>query len=241
MRSRLSLLLFLLLATPAYGAIAFDAVTTNAQTTGDLSFSHTPVGTPRGVLVYVVTNAVGSDEVVGITYGGTAMTETASSPVVNSTGELGASHCFFLGSSVPAGAQTVAVDVGAGTVSIAACVTVTAANDTSVVTTGSVLSNNTATTTTTLLLGGVSSFCMTGFWTGLNAVTNFAPLTGWTERIENDFTSQCAGIYTYDTVGTTDVSAGYTNSGGDDAALHNIAIRENAVVGGSAAQVILVS
>ena len=209
-------------------AIAFDATTTTGQVTGDNRFTHTPVGTPKGALVYIVINGlVGT--VSGVTYGGVAMAETANSPASNTTGELGGSHCFFLGSGLPTGAQTVAVDMLLGTeVNIVGCITVTAANDTSVVTTAKVESNNTTTTTATLSLGGVSSFCATGFWTGLNAVTSFAPLTSWTGSTETDFGAQCGGIYTYDIIGTTDVSGGYSNTGGDDCAMHTIAIRENA-------------
>lgn len=39
-------------------------------------WTHTPVGTPRGIIVQVVQNA-GTDEVTGVTYGSVAMTEDA--------------------------------------------------------------------------------------------------------------------------------------------------------------------
>ena len=231
MRTIKLLVPLILICQTAFGAVAFDAFTAQAQTTGDFTISHTPAGTPRGAIVYVIMNGA-AITVSSVTYGGQTMTETASSPVSNITGELGSSHCFFLGTGIPAGTQNVVVDVLLGTeVSVGGVVTLTADSDTSVVTTGSVLSDNTTTTTTTLSLGGVSSFVMTGFWSGLNQITNITPLTGWTERLENDYGAATAGIYTYDTVGTTDVSAGYANSGGDDAAMHAIAVRENAVAG----------
>lgn len=208
-------------------AIAYDAFTSNAGGTGDYSFTHTPVGTPRGVIVYCIFNgaAIG---ITGITYGGVAMAETANSPASNLTGELGASHCFFLGSGIPTGAQTVAIDVPLGTeVSVAGCITLTAGNDTSVVTTGKFESNNQMNPSLTLSLGGVSSFCALGAWSGQGAVGNITPLTGWTDRFENDFGNQVGVVYTYDTIGTADVTAGYT-AGGDDVALHALAVRENA-------------
>lgn len=206
-------------------AIAFDAFTSSTGGTGDYSFSHTPVGTPKGVIVYVIFNgaAIG---ISGVTYGGVAMAEQANSPASNLTGELGASHCFFLGASIPSGMQTVAIDVTLGTeVSVAGCVTVTAANDTSVVTTGKVESNSQANPAVTLSLGGVSSFCMLGAWDGIGTV--IAPFTDWTERFEHDFGNQLGYIATYNVIGTTDVSAGYTR-GADDVALHAIAVRESA-------------
>lgn len=228
------LILLLVLCVPtAFGAVAFDAFTSISQTTGDMTTTHTPVSTPKAAIVYIVTNGV-NVTVSGVTYGGVAMTQCTNSPVSNVTGELGSSHCYFLGSGIPTGAQTVSIDMLLGTeVSVAGIVTLTAARDTSVVTTTTVLSDSTAVTTNTLSLGGVSSFCMTGFWSGLNAVTNITPLTSWNSRFENDFGNQTAGIYTYDTIGTADVSAGYSNSGSDDAAMHAIAVRENAAAGGS--------
>ena len=236
MRRLLSLLLLLLWASCVEGAVAFDAFTSSTGGTGDYSYSHTPVGTPRGAIVHVIVNglAVG---ITGVTYGGTSMTEVAESPATNSTGELGSTHTFFLGTSVPAGMQTVAVDATLGTeVSVSGCVTLTADQDTSVVDTGVVISNNQVDPSVTLSLGGVSCFAMIGAWSGIGNLT-MAPLTGWTDRFEHDFGNQNGLIYTYDTVGTSDVTAGYT-AGGDDVALHAIAIRENAAVGGTAAQVI---
>ena len=242
MRSRLSFLLILLLASPCYGAVQYDNYAElGSTTTGDFNFDITPVGTARGVLVYVITNVEG-DEITSVTADGTSMTEVTDSPTLNTAGEDGGAHCFFLGSSIPAGTLTIAVTTsGSTTTKYAGAVTLTASQDTSVVDTNNLISNNTATTSVTLSLGSVSSFCMIGFWTGLNAPGNYAPLTGWTSRNETDFGNQCGGIYTYDTVDTADVTAGYSNSGGDDVALHAIAVRENAAAGGSAAQVILVN
>ena len=220
--------------------MAFDAHTSSTGGTGDYSFSHTPVGTPRGVLVHVIMNGA-SIGVTGVTYGGTSMTEVAESPASNLTGELGACHTFFLGSSIPTGMQTVAVDVTLGTeVSVAGCTTLTADQDTSVVDTGIVESNNQANPAVTLSLGGVTCFAMVGAWSGIGNAS-ITPFTNWTERFEHDFGNQGGWIGTYDTIGSTDVSAGYT-AGGDDVALHAIAIRENAAPGGAtSAQVILIS
>lgn len=208
-------------------AVAFDAFSTIGQTTGDMSFTHTPVGAPKGIIVYIVTNGV-NITVSGVTYGGVAMTQAANSPVTNVTGELGSTHCYFLGSSIPTGAQTVSIDMLLGTeVSFAGCVSVTASNDTSVVTTGTVLNDNLLNPSVTLSLGGVTSFCMLGAWSGQNNPASLLPFTSWTSRATVDFGVESGCIFTYDTIGSTDVAAGYTASA-DDVALHAIAIRENA-------------
>ena len=210
-------------------SVAFDAFTASSAGTGDISFTHTPVGSPRAVIVYVLTNVEG-DEITSVSYGGVAMTQTTDSPTLNTAGEDGGSHCFFLGSSIPTGAQTVAVTTsGTTTTKIAGCVTLTASNDTEVVDTASLVSNSQMNPTVTLSLGGRECFAMIGSWTGIGNLTS--PFTGWTERLDHDFGNQGGVINTYDTIGTTDVSAGFT-AGADDVALHAIAVSETAGGGG---------
>lgn len=217
-------------------AIAFDAVSNVAAGTGNLSWTHTPVGTPRGVLVLVVQNALTTpaEDVGTVTYGGTSMTEVALSPVEKYTGEGGVVHGFFLGASIPTGAQTVAVNIGGGGGESrrAVAITLTASQDTSIVDTSALTQDTGANPSVTLSLGGVSSFCAIAFHSGQGAVTGITPLTGWTSRLEHDFGAQVGGWYTYDTIGTADVTAGYTATT-EDAVLLAVAVRENAA-GGSA-------
>src|SRR3990167_6273577 len=126
----IALLVFCLIgmAQPAYGAIAYDAASTYVlEATGDFAFDHTPVGTPRGIIVFVLVNLAGTDEITGVTYGGDAMTEVANSPVLDTSGELGGAHCFFLGTSIPTGTQSVSVTTcGTATEKDAACISLTA-------------------------------------------------------------------------------------------------------------------
>src|SRR3990167_4293592 len=112
--------------------LAFDAASSLVVGTGDRTFEHNPVGTPRGVLVIVV-HEVGTDTVAGVTYGGAALVEVPLSPLLHTTPETGSVHAFFLGASVPtADPATWAVDVTDTSDYIAACFTVTAAMDTEV-------------------------------------------------------------------------------------------------------------
>src|SRR3990172_6799796 len=141
-------------------AIAFDAISGPTEGTGQLSWTHTPVGTPRGVLVFVVANA-GGDEVTGVTYGGTSMVEVSGSPAQKTGGEPGQVYCFFLGSNVPSGQQTVVISVDAtGTTKTARCITVTAATNVVVRDTDATINTNAASDpSATLSLGGLSCFC----------------------------------------------------------------------------------
>lgn len=77
------------------------------------SWTHTPSGTPKGVLVWITTAATltnATDNMVeSVTYGGVAMTKVVE---VHGTGsEPGSTWLYELLSSIPTGAQTVAASV----------------------------------------------------------------------------------------------------------------------------------
>src|SRR3990167_4762685 len=115
-------------------AIAFDAASNPTAGTGELSWTHTPVGTPRGVLV-LVSQAVGvTNEITGVTYGGSALSAVIGSPTSYSgAGDDGQVYGYFLGVSIPAGAQTVVVSVnGTASAKQAVCLSTTAAADTEI-------------------------------------------------------------------------------------------------------------
>jgi hypothetical protein len=214
-------------------AIAFDAFSNAAANANDHSWTHTPVGTPRGVLVLGVQDTTDLDDITGVTYGGVAMAEVALSPKLSNAGSAEASsvYGYFLGASIPTGAQTVAVTTGGGGITKRfAAITVTAAQNTSVVDTSGVDSASLANPSVTLSLGGITCFCAIGFHSGQGAVTGITPLTNWTSRLEHDFGAAVAGWYTYNTIASADVTAGYTATA-EDANLLAVAIRENAAGG----------
>lgn len=112
-------------------APVFDAATTQAEftTTNPQAFNHTPVGTPRGVLVFIAA-ADDEDTVSGVTYGGVSMTREA---FTSGAGEDGAAWMYFLGSSIPTGTQSVSISHGGTAVGKwAVCMTFTATADTDV-------------------------------------------------------------------------------------------------------------
>lgn len=218
-------------------AIAFDAESSSATGTGTLSWTHTPVGTPRGVLVFVEQTDGLGDEVTGVTYGGVAMTEIAGSPNLHTTGERGGVHAFLLGASVPTGARTVVVSVDAtGSKKVATALSVTAGLDVEVVRAdGTINSDAVANPSVVLSLAGRASFAAIGFFSGKDDRNAITPLSGWTSQMEVDFGLTTAGVYTYDTIGTADVTAGWTQSV-DDAAAIAVALSELAPVSGSSSK-----
>ena len=114
-------------------AVAHDALSRSSTSfdNNDVSWTHTPVGTPRGVVVLIAQEGGATDEVSGVTYGGVAMTRVRRE--VRATAEAGQVWIYFLGSGVPSGAQTVAVSLNTTPSSndwAAHCATVTAATTT---------------------------------------------------------------------------------------------------------------
>ena len=88
-------------------AVAFDAVseshTGETGSTSETSFtwSHNPVGTPAGVLVFVFTNEVEDDITTGVTYDGTSLAAVSGGFAQDVASENGSVKAYFLGSSVP--------------------------------------------------------------------------------------------------------------------------------------------
>ena len=215
-------------------ALAFDA--TSEATAGIApSWTHTPVGTPRGVLVGIMDTA-DADNVTGVTYGGVSMTEVSGSPL-NVTGTAGiVLHLFFLGASIPTGAQTVTVSGSSTTKQAWAC-TVTADEDTEVQNTATADEEST-TVSFNLALGGETCFCAEVWGTEkANAgLVNILLGSSWTPDDSHDFGSQVGGFYTYDTIGSTDVTAGFriTSGGAEFNGCIAVAIKESAGGGGGA-------
>ena len=210
--------------------VAFDAYTKSAvPVTGNFTFNHTPVGTPRAVLVFTCQGA-SSNDVTGMSYGSLALTAVSGSPNTLTTGELGNITCWFGGSGIPTGVQTITAASGASS-KVAYCITLTGAADTEVVDSdGTINSTSQANPSVTLSLSGRASFCAIGFEGGPDAPTGVTPFANWTARDETDPGLAILALYTYDTIGTADVSAGWTQVA-DDAVAIAVAVSE--VIAGS--------
>lgn len=229
---KLIVLLALLLATPSHaimmigfggGAqnIAFDAESSSAYSTTNLSWTHTPIGTPRGVIVWVFQYNNGGDHVVSVTYGGVSMTEVTGSPRIKVTGELMVVYAYFLGSSIPTGAQTVAIAVDAGTeYKKARAITLTATGDTSITDTTTIGSDSVANPSGTLSLGGVESICLQGYISGHDDPASVTSFSNWSTspapaRSAYDFGTEVAINEVYGPVSTSDVTMGATQTAED--------------------------
>ena len=215
-------------------AIAFDAGSQPTASTNDpLTWTHTPVGTPRGVFVAVWSVADSTDTVNGVTYGGVAMSEvTGSRQLVNEAGSNDdcSMHLFFLGASIPTGPQTVSVDMtGTSFTHHARCATVTAAGDTEIEDSDGAAADDPSVTLTT----AVTTFLFGAGFTPENSTSNI---------IQSSFTldqNNSPGPNTGETAYKAGVAAGspaasITTQAGGIGLLIVAAIKEAAAAGNAA-------
>jgi hypothetical protein len=207
-------------ATPE--SIAFDAKSVPTPDPNGLSWSHPSLSKPQGVLVLVTDCGANTDKITSVTYGGVSMTRIADN--IFDGDEDGAVYAYLLGSgSIPSGAQTVVVTASGAAADDydASCYSVIAEDDIEVVDIeelAALLANPSA----TLSLGGRLCFCALGFVSGLIGTTT-SPLTNWASDNEHDGGSVVCGQYSYDIIGTADVTAGWTQAE-DEAIMIAVAI-----------------
>jgi hypothetical protein len=169
-------------------SIAFDASSFIAHSTVDLSWTHTPVGTPRGIIVQVIeTFNVGADNVTSVTYGGVTMTRITGATVIQASGfDMGAIYTYFLGSNIPTGAQTVYVTVASGSSKTATAYSVTADADTAVDCTAT-LDSSDITDPSVTLTALHECFVVGALHSGQNDAPSVTPGANYTEVYEDDF------------------------------------------------------
>lgn len=210
-------------------AVAYDAVSV-APGGANLSWTHTPTGTPRGILVLCEDQG---QNITGCTYGGVAMTAVPGSPNGKNTGEQINLAAFFLGSGVPTGDQTVEIS---GTLTEAfrgVAISLTADDDTEVVDTDvSINSDSVANPTATLSLDGRTSFVAMVFGSGVNALSSTPVFENWSGLDGFDSGAQVAAAVKYDVIGSTDVTIGWGQVA-DDAVAIGVAIAQVEAAGGT--------
>lgn len=203
--------------------VAYDAVSSNASFGDPSTYTHTPVGTPRGIIV--TSHGHGTGGPTTVTYGGTAMTLVRLLDA-KGTGENTMCAVWHLGASIPTGAQTVSLG-GNGGVLGSVCVSLTGAADTEVQDDLEYESDSTDNPTGTLVLGGNDSFCLLAFRSGEDSAASVSPGTGWTQRFEDDIGTQISGVYTYNTIGSTNVDVSNSMSQtADDLSAIAVAVTE---------------
>lgn len=216
--------------------LAFDAAVASLRTgtASPHTWTHTPVGSPRGILVAVIHGTTVTDHVTAITYGGTPMarmvraTDTATEP--------GAAEWWFLGTP-PTGPQTVSATCGSTTDDIQfVSLSFTGPGNTEVLDTDS-LEQNVADPQRTLQVGGREAIAVCAIYSGRPNTTDLTPLAGMTSVLAVDAGAFVFRVDRQTASSTSDPTIGYT-AGSDDTAFVAISIASlvslGAVLDGSA-------
>lgn len=168
----------------------FDAASNASAGTGNFSWTHTPVGKPTGVLVWLLQSGSTTFTTgITVTYGGVSVPFDGSG-ATNSGGQY---YRFFLGHGLPAGPQTISITTSGGLTRRPVAVTVTGGTDVEINNVPAPTSGSTAnpsmvlgTTEETLVLGLLHS--------GQDAVSGVAPGAGYTDVLEHDFGSDVMSV-----------------------------------------------
>ena len=190
----------------------------NSVDGGSSPVTITNTGAASSGIVCVIGSAMltsGSQTVSSVTYDSTELTHVTGSPLQKTATEAGYNWLAFQGSSVTQGAQDLVVTHSGSPGKLLAVMTLTGAADVVEQDTWTVSSNSITDPSGTLSLGSNESFCMVAFISGENAVGSIAPLSGWTSQEEIDLGTRVSGFYTYDTIGSTDVTVGWTQTSDD--------------------------
>lgn len=213
-------------------AVAFDASaeshttgTTGSVSQASFSWTHAPVGTPAGILVFVFTNA-NTALISSVTYGGTSMNAVSGGMAADTTTEPGRCTAYFLGSSIPTGNQTVQVNRTNNTTAMyAVSVSVTADRNTEAV--GPVLLQNDGTLAEQNVDDGSLGTNSVRF-AGINSGLGTAPSAGANSTIMQTFAYSARSVSTVreTTAGQGSRPVGFSSGTSDDRAAVHLAVRE---------------
>lgn len=217
--------------------IAFDAASEAGEftaATDPKTWTHTPSGTPRGVIVFAQNTGVTSDWINGtVSYGGVTMTRVPTNGwATDSAAEVASIYAYFLGSGIPTGAQTVSIDHNNGIFGTkwACCITVTGSADTEVVASGKVEAD-TANPSIALDSGARTAVKLFNLFSGQDAIASITNPAGITRlyaaKYASEIRSRVVGYRTTPGTGSETVSQTATS---DDVAMIGVAVAEVVVV-----------
>lgn len=213
--------------------VAFDASSDAGEftaATDPKTWTHTPTGTPRGVLVFAQNTGTTADWINGtVSYGGQPLTRIPTDGwAVDSAIEVASIYAYFLGSGIPTGAQTVSIDHDSGIFGTkwACCVTITGDADTEVVASGRITAD-TANPSIALDSGARVAIKLFNLYSGQDAIASVTNPAGITRVIAAKYASEIRSrVVGYRTTpGTGSETVGQT-AGNDDVAMIGVAVAE---------------
>ena len=201
--------LLLLLTLPARAAVVFDAFAVVAY--GVDPSTTIAAGTPHCAVL--IAGHAASEPLVSVTYGGSSMGSAVASVTNAAGGEaVGVEFEAFILNGPPSGSQTVAIDTGANGGKFYVYTLTTTANDCALAGSASIDALAQTNPSTTLSLGGNTSFVAEAWLSGSPTTGGVTPFAGWTSRAEEDMGSVILGSYSYNTIGSTNVTVGVTHT-----------------------------
>jgi hypothetical protein len=218
-------------------AIDFDAASESERTgtTDPHTWTHTPTGTPRAIIVAAVHGTSTTDHVQTVSYGGVAMTRIVRA--TDAATELGASELWFLGTGIPTGAQTVSANLASGTTDDIhfVCMSFIAARDCEVIDFDSI-NGDVADPSVTLQRGTRSCWSVAALYGGNSAPSAFTPNANCTTVHDFDLGNFYSEVIRSTSSGTGDFVIGGT-AVSDDVAYAALAFAEGGAIAGTSAGV----
>jgi hypothetical protein len=165
----------------------FDAASNHPTGgTGNLSWTHTPVGAPTGVTVMIMQYGSNANQVPSVTYGGVAMPSVlTAATTVGATNSR--TYLFHLGSQIPTGPQTILVTTSGATLRQAGATSWTG-GDTTAVNSTVVTTNTTTNPTIGITSTGNGRHCtiLGAIFSDLDDVSLISSGSGYTQLFETD-------------------------------------------------------
>jgi hypothetical protein len=192
-------------------------------TTGDRTFTHTPVGTPKGIIVALMVGA-NVQGVTGVLYGGVSMTLTATAIDTDEAGRV--TMWTLTDLIVPTGAQTVTLQGCTADSKVAGCSTVTAATTGTRVNTTGIVNTTTSSNPVATLTTTVETMMFGAVHGGAAAPTSYAPPANFANLVNADFGAKSAAYQRRAAVAAGSPTFNYTFATSDDWCMAVVAIQE---------------
>lgn len=215
-------------------AVALDATseshsgTSGSASETSFSWTHTPVGTPKGILVFV--HGIGGTFLnPTVTWGGLSIPAVTGGDAIDTAGEQGRTFAFFLGSGLSSRADDVVVVSRDSNVAVgyATALTVTADGDTAVYEAGIVIVEEDATIAEQSVddgSPGSNSLRVAGLYSGLQTGPSAGANSTLAQSI--DLGGTWCGLAYETTPGQGSRSVGFSSGTSDDTAAVHLAITD---------------
>ncbi len=198
--------------------VAFDAQAFKDLASTGGTFTIVPVGVPRGIAVLIVQNAVSTDLVTAVSYGGGTLTRFAFA--TDTVTEPGAAYGYYRGDTVAAsGTVNVVLTAGGTATAWAATFTANQGTVTQITTVGSLNEDHTNPSVTLATGATANGVAIAALYSGLGAPTNATAGVGFTKLTGSatggrQFTASC-GCAEYQALSGANVTAGFTAASDD--------------------------